>query len=164
MRKILSITLLACSLFQLQTVSAQCNLHPKVNPSTLIFCADATDTLSTQQFDSYQWLRNNEPINGETNRKIILHQQQDQGYNYSVAVTKNGCKDTSKNVFADGYAFNPPILIESGDIGVLNPNLDALIECPGDTLILTMGSTYSVNIQWYNFQKPIEGANDQLIM
>lgn len=161
MKKALLFPVVAVVLFQVKSTQAQCNFKPTVTPSTLVFCAYAADTLATQEYDSYQWLKNNKPIEGATHRKLILQQQNDQGYYYSVIATKNGCMDTSKRVFADGWAFNPPILIEDGDIGVYNPNLDALVECPKDTLNLTLGLTYTVNIQWYNRQTPINGANQQ---
>jgi len=161
MKKIL-LLISAAIFFVFENAHAQCNLSPTIVPKTLIFCPNTTDTLVTKEpYDTYQWYRNGSPIPGATNRYLILHQQQDEGYFYKVAVTKGNCKDTSKHVLADGYAFLPPDLIETGDIGVFDPRLDALVECPQDTLILTLGLTYSENIQWYDNYKPIPGANQQ---
>ncbi|MBV9961677.1 MAG: T9SS type A sorting domain-containing protein [Parafilimonas sp.] len=148
--------------FVFENVHSQCNLSPTIVPKTLIFCPNATDTLVTKDaYDTYQWYRNGIPIAGATNRYLILHQQQDEGYFYKVVVTKGNCRDTSKHILADGYAFLPPDLIETGDIGVYDPRLDALVECPRDTLILTLSSPYTEKIQWYNNYKPIPGANQQ---
>ncbi len=50
------------------------------------------DTLSTQVFATYQWLRNNGTINGATTQTLVLTQTG----NYSVIVSDaNGCSDTS---------------------------------------------------------------------
>jgi hypothetical protein len=63
-------------------------------------------------------------------------------------------------VLADGYAFNPPDIIEGRDVGIFDPNIDALVECPQDTLQLTISGGYTVNVQWYNNFKPIPGATN----
>lgn len=161
MKKYLLFIIIAAICFTPKNLNAQCSFTPTIKPDGVIFCPNETDTLSTQVYDSYQWYKNNKPIAGATSRQLIIHQQTDQGYLFKVAVTKNGCKDTSKKVLTDGYAFSPPILIEGGDLGVYDPKKDALVECPADTVILTLGGPYSENIQWYNNYKPIPGATHQ---
>lgn len=157
MKKVLLLILIAVSLTTKNT-NAQCSFTPTVLPGNIIFCPNDVDTLSTQVYDSYQWFKNGKPIAGAINRTLVIHQQEDQGYFFKVAVTKNGCKDTSKKVSTDGYAFSPPILIEGGDLGIFNPKIDALQQCREDTVLLTLGGPYSINIQWYNNAQPIPNA------
>lgn|GEM_PF-1366193 len=143
-------------------VNAQCDFTPEIVPKKVILCPNAKDTLATTEaYDSYQWYRNNRPVPGATHRYFVVHQQQDAGTFIKVEATRNGCSAFSKRMLIDGWAFLPPFIIESGDIGVYDPYRDALIECKRDTLILTLGSPYNVNIQWYNNYKPIPGANEQ---
>lgn len=161
MKKNLHLVIAAAAFFLSQKSNAQCSFTPTIVPNQIIFCPYETDTLSTQVYDSYQWLKNNRPIPGATQRQLVIQQEKDLGYSFKVVVTKNGCKDTSARVITDGYVFSPPILIETGDIGVYNPYIGALIQCPDDTLVLTFGQTYTENIQWYNLQQPINGATGQ---
>lgn len=160
MKKFLLLVITIIS-FANKNVRAQCSFTPTILPNSIIFCPDATDTLSTQVYDTYQWYKNGSPIAGATQQKLIIQQQTDEGFFFKVAVTKNGCRDTSKHVLADGYAFIPPDLIETGDIGIFDPKLDALVECPEDTIVLTLNEPYTENIQWYNNLKPIAGGNMQ---
>src|SRR2546430_8195554 len=109
MKKV-SLLIIAVISLAAKNVQSQCNFTPTIVPNSLIFCPNETDTLSTQVYDTYQWYKNGKPIAGATQRTLVVHQETDQGYFFKVAVTKNGCRDTSKHVFADGYAFNPPDL------------------------------------------------------
>jgi len=153
--------IIAAGVLITKNVNAQCSFTPTIIPNSVIFCPYATDTLSTQVYDTYQWYKDGSPIAGATQQTLVIYQRRDQGAFFKVVVTKNGCKDTSRKVLADGYAFLPPDLIETGDIGVFDPQKDALVECPEDTLILTLSSPYTEHIQWYNNMKPIFGANEQ---
>lgn len=122
---------------------------------------EKTRFLPQIKYDSYQWYRNNEPIPGATNRYYVVHQVEDEGTLIKVAAAKDGCTAFSKRKLIDGWAFLNPIIIETGDIGTYDPYRDALVECPGDTLILTLGDPYSTNVQWYNNSKIIQGATTQ---
>src|SRR4051812_19738864 len=147
MKKVVLLIIAACALI-VNNVNAQCSFTPTIVPNSVIFCPYDTDTLSTQVYDTYQWYKDGSPIPGATQQTLVIYQGRDQGAFFKVVVTKNGCKDTSKKVLTDGYAFLPPDLIETGDIGVFDPQKDALVECPEDTLILTLSSPYTENIQW----------------
>jgi hypothetical protein len=46
----------------------------------------------------------------------------------------------------------------NGDPGIYNPLKDVTFQCPGDTVVLTMGQPFTKNVQWYNNGKPIDGA------
>ena len=142
--------------------TAQCDFTPDIIPNRPILCPNSKDTLATTEaYDAYQWYRNNKPVPGATHRFFVVNATEDVGSLIKVEATRNGCAAFSKKIFVDGWVFNPPIIIESGDIGVYDPKLDALVECKKDTLILTLGSTYTQNIQWYNNLKPITGATEQ---
>jgi len=145
-----------------QATFAQCDLNPTIKPDNLILCPNATDSLWTSEaYDSYQWFKNNKPIEGATNRVLKVDQYNDAGSYFKVAVIKNGCADTSKRVLVDGYVFLLPYVITSGDPGIYNPLKDVTFQCSGDKVVLTMGDPYNVNIQWYNNWKPIEGATSK---
>jgi hypothetical protein len=155
------LSIFAFIIFSAIKVTAQCDFTPRITPHNPVLCPNSKDTLvTTEAYDSYQWYRNNKPIAGETHRYYIAHQQEDAGSLIKVAATKNGCTAFSKKILVDGYVFIPPIIIETGDIGVYDPKLDALVECPGDTLILTLGEPYTQNVQWYKNSKPIVGATN----
>lgn len=140
--------------------SAQCNFTATITPKNPILCPNSSDTLYTERADAYQWLKNNNPIAGANKRYLIVHQN-DVGSLIKVASTRNGCTDTSKRVLIDSYVFLLPYFIHSGDQGTYDPELNASVLCPKDTLILTLGSPYTENVQWYNAGKPIPGANKQ---
>ena len=158
MKRNLSLLAAAFALLSI-TASAQCDLNPVIAPGQLILCPGATDTLSVAgNFDSYQWFKNNQPIEGATGPFYIVEQYRDAASFFKVSVTKNGCADTSKRVLVDGYVFALPYVITTGEIGIYNPLKDVRFQCPGDSVIMTMGDPYNVNIQWYNAGKPIPGA------
>lgn len=151
---------MAC--FLSSTSFAQCDLNPAIKPNNLILCPNATDSLSTTQvYDSYQWFKNNKPIAGANSRYLKVDQYNDAGSYFKVAVTKNGCADTSKRVLVDSYVFLLPYVITTGDPGTYDPYKDVTFQCPGDKVVLTMGDPYNVNVQWYNNYKPIAGATSQ---
>lgn len=141
---------------------AQCDLKPVITPESPVLCPGAKDTLSTTEaFDSYQWFKNNQPISGATDRFYEVDQYADAGAFFKVAVTKNGCADTSRRVLVDGYVFLLPYVITTGDPGIYNPYKDVTVQCPGDKVVMTMGLPYTENLQWYNLGKPIKGATEQ---
>lgn len=143
-------------------VNAQCSFTPVITPDNPILCPGATDTLyTTEAFDTYQWYKNNAPIPGATKRFLVVHQYEDAGSLFKVEVTRDGCTAFSKRVLVDGWAFLPPFIIESGDVGIYDPYKNALVECPEDTLVLTMGDPYTTHVQWYNNSVPIPGANNK---
>lgn len=142
--------------------NAQCNFIPVVSPNNIILCPNATDTLATTEaYDSYQWYKDDQPIAGANERYYVVHQFEDAGSYFKVEATLNGCAAFSEKVLVDGYAFLPPYIIETGDIGVYDPIRDVLVECSEDTLILTLGTPYTENIQWYNHYEPIKNATGQ---
>lgn len=148
--------------FSAFAATAQCDLNPVITPSQVILCPGATDTISVSgEYDSYQWFQNNKPIEGATNSYYVVEQYRDAATFFKVAVTKNGCADTSRRILVDGYVFALPYVITTGEIGTYNPLKDVTFQCPGDSVIMTMGDPYNVNIQWYNAGRPIPGATEK---
>ena len=77
MKKLL-FTVLAIFVFGYsQDAKAQCNYVPTVYPADLILCPNATDTLWTQVYDSYQWYKDDSLIQGATNRYYVVDQYWD---------------------------------------------------------------------------------------
>lgn len=164
MKKMLHASLLVAAIFTLHNVTAQCDLKVKITPSQPILCPQSSDTLSTTEpYDSYQWFKGNDPIPGANTRYLIIDDKSI-NHRYKVAVTKNGCADTSKKVYVDGWAFLPPYLVLSGDIEKFDPRKQAFVLCPKDTVVMTMGLPYNQNIQWYNNGVAIKGANSAEFM
>ncbi len=140
---------------------AQCSFTPTIIPSQPILCPESTDTLMTQTYDSYQWYKGNNPIPGATNQFYIVDGN-DVVEEFKVAATLDGCTEFSDAVLVDGYVFLLPYVIQSGDMGVFDPDTYTTILCTGDTLKLELGLPYSENIQWYDDGSEIQGANNQI--
>lgn len=152
----LFLSICACSL----NMAAQCNLNPTITPNAPILCPNTTDTLWTQQFDSYQWLQNGSPIAGATNQYYEISAFNDAGTYFSVVVTQDTCVDTSAVILVDGWAFLPVTVMSLGSTGWG----DFLHYCNGDTLILVMMQPYDTLIQWYDGANPIAGATDDTLL
>ncbi len=149
----------ACS-FSL--VTAQCNLNPIIKPDNLILCPNTQDTIYvTQEFDSYQWYKLNKPIAGATQRYLVVDAYADAGYLFKVAVTKNGCTDTSKKVLVDGYAFVSPVTVTNGNSSYFDVNNQVSVFCKNEPVSLYFPEPYNTNVQWYNNGVAIPGANSQ---
>ena len=156
MKKFYPILILFCFSQQL---FAQCDLNPTVTPSNPILCPGGTDTLWTEEFESYQWLKGNNVISGATNQFYVVTES-DLLEEFKAVVTEQDCTDTSAAVMVDGWVFLLPYVIQSGDLGYYDPQVDANVLCHGDTMILTMGLPYQVNVQWYDSGNPIPGATN----
>lgn len=129
---------------------------PVITPNNLILCPNTSDTLWTQVFDSYQWIKDGIPINNATNQYYVVNAFADGGSSFTVEATLNNCSNTSEPVLVDGWVFLPPFVITEG-------NTDSL--CVGDTLLLIMGQPYDVSLQWTINGSDIIGAtNDTLIV
>ena len=150
--------LLACLLISLgKQLAAQCSFDASVTPANPILCPNSTDTLWTEEYDSYQWYKGNNIIAGATNQFYVVTEN-DILKKFKVEATLDGCTEFSEAVLVDGYVFLLPFVVHSGDVGTYDPNYDATILCEGDTLILTY--SYTANVQWFNNGDSIPGATD----
>lgn len=146
------------------SVYGQCSHEPTVTPSNLILCPNESDTLWTQVYDAYQWYKNGSPIPGATNQYLVVDHYNDSGYDFSVEATLNGCPEMSPTVLVDGWAFLPPFAMIEGNYSI-DPSNGDVHACPGDTVLLILGSPYTTNIQWTDNGNPVtNGNNDTLIV
>lgn len=159
-RKFTFLVLLCCCAFMPQGLHAQCSFTPTVTPNNLVLCPNSQDTLWTQAYDSYQWLKDGAPITGATGQYHIVSASVDGGSMFSAIATQGGCTDTSVEVLVDGWAFLPPFVITEGNFGI-DPNTSGnALFCAGDSILLILGSPYTESIQWFNNGVPIPGATD----
>lgn len=140
---------------------AQCSHNPVVTPNNLILCPNETDTLFTIPGDSYQWYQNGNLLPGETQPFLLVDAVNFSATQVSVEVTLAGCAEMSPEVLVDGWAFLPPFAITDGDFTIVGQG--EAHYCAEDTVLLILGNTGSVNIQWYESSTPIPGANDDTL-
>lgn len=128
-------------------VLAQCPFTPTITPDNAILCPDEQVELSTQAYDSYQWLRGGEPISGATSQTLTVTSM-DAGYYYAVTATLDGCTETSEEVLVDGWAFLGPYIISGGDPPYAFGDNGEAMQCVGDTVQFDLGGA-EANITWY---------------
>ena len=149
-----------------QFSGAQCTFDPTVD-GELILCPNSTSTLSTQEYDAYQWYRRefSEPtssaIQGDTLQTISVSNPGDVLYYYSVAATLDGCTELSPEVLIDGWAFLPVTVSSTGDFDIGN-NGESIV-CIGDTMYFTLNLPYDTNITWFKDGSPIPGDTSTVL-
>lgn len=137
------------------TANAQCD--PVITPSSITMCPNTTDTLWSDAHDTYQWLENGTPINGETNQYFVVDANLNGGSNISVITTTTGCTgtDTSADVYIDGWVFLLPFVI----------NVTNTMLCPGVPDSVMFDFSLDSNVTWFYNGNPIPGAiNDTLVV
>jgi len=137
----------------------QSNCQPTISPSAPILCPDATDTLWTQTFDSYQWYKDGEIIENETKQYLVI----DNSYSLAsvqVKTTKENCQGESDQVLIDGWTFLLPSVTSQGNYDFVN---DVHTVCTGDTISFEFNLPYNTNIQWTADQNAIDGDTSAII-
>lgn len=148
----------------LTTASAQCPFTPTITPDQVILCPGGTIELGTQVYDTYQWLSDGIPLDGETGPTLLVNEGFG-GQSISVAATLDGCTEQTAPVLVDGWVFLLPTIISTGDTPFGSGNEGEALFCDGDTLLLVMGLPYSEDIQWTDGGVDISGAtNDTLVV
>ncbi len=133
-----------------------------------LLCPDSGGTLSTQEFDSYQWYRRyfgssqSEPIPGATGQTLVMDYFNFAASFISVKVTKAGAVYTSDEFFVDGLVFLLPVVQTTGDF-TIGPQGETIV-CPGDTVFFTLKNPYTVNITWYQNGQPMPGDTGQVLV
>lgn len=151
---------LSCTLFPVLT-NAQCDHDPVISPSAPILCPEEDAVLSTGLFDAYQWYVNGELIPEATGQVLTVPGYDAIANTYTVAATLDGCTELSPGVLVDGWAFIPPYVIHNGDEPYAIVGEGGSQFCEGETLILTLASNYTENIQWSDGGVDIPNANGQ---
>lgn len=139
-----------------------CPHTPSIIPDSLLICPGETDTLWTQNFDSYQWLdADGNAIPGETNSYLIPSLWT----SYSVLTTSSGCTELSAP--AQVWGLSTGLIIFRVDSTSNSSRQDSI--CSGDTVILYLrtnkpsGNMFSY--QWYRDGLRLSGDTlDSLII
>jgi hypothetical protein len=155
-------TILTGMVLALPAIS-QCPFDPTITQSSVIMCPYTSDTLWTQPADSYQWYRNNNAIAGATNRYFVVSCPGNCSDSISVEATLDSCTEMSPKVYIDVWGFLLPYVIQGGDPGMMD-NYAVHHNCAEDTVILVMGLPYDTNIQWFDANGPIPGANNDTLI
>lgn len=143
------------SLVLMNILFAQCDLNIQLEASSTLLCPGDSVTLSVQDtFDSYQWYREGEILEGDTFPILEMSQYDAGGATFFVMITHEGCTELSEPLLIDGYAFLPIYVVISGRYG-FDPDEETFVLCDDtqfggpDTLILTAGLPYDTLFQWY---------------
>jgi hypothetical protein len=126
-----------------------------------MLCPEGTGTVTTQQYDSYQWYmryfmsEDTLMIDGANSQTLTMD-----AYTYSasyliVEVTENGQTAMSPEFFVDGYAFAGITAMTEGDF--TQGEDGEFIICEGDTLWFTLMMPYDTNITWFHEGGEISG-------
>lgn len=138
-------------------VTAQCDFTPSVVPKNLVLCPGTEDTLRTiELYDSYQWYKGTRLLVGETKSYLVVKAETVPAF-FKVEVTRNGCTEMSARVLVDSYVFLLPYYIIEGNL-TYDPVKNVQIGCDKTPVKLTY--SYPENVQWYNGDNPIPGANN----
>lgn len=146
-------------------LAAQCDFSIELEASNTLLCPNESVTLSVQDtFDSYQWYREGEVMEGDTLPILEQTQFEAGGASYFVLVTHEGCTASSDTLLIDGYVFLPIYLVVSGRYG-FDPETEQFVLCDNtqfggpDTLILTAGLPFDTLFQWFRNGELIEDAD-----
>jgi hypothetical protein len=140
-------------------VEAQ-TLNPTIINGDVILCPGGNETLITQEYDTYQWYKNGNPVDGATAQSHTVSYSADVGANFSVYVTQGDESDMSPSILVDGYVFMPLVVSSYGQ-GYWYTG-DGWEMCKDDELFFEVMSPYTNNVQWFRNGNPIEGANNPI--
>jgi hypothetical protein len=140
-------------------LSAQCDLTPTIDPPDLMMCPFTTDTLTTEEYDSYQWYKDGQPIPGATQRQLVVDYYSSVTFDFHVEVSQNGCIAQSDSTHVNGYAFLAPIVYTTGAVSYDVENDGTALFCEGDVVQLNLGLPYTENVTWFKDGEPINSAS-----
>lgn len=136
-------------------------LNPTINNGNVILCPGGQETLSTQEYDTYQWHKNGNPIPGATDQTHVVSYYADAGANFSVFVTQGSQSAMSPSILVDGWIFLPLTVSSTGQGHWYNPATGWEL-CEYHELIFQVMMPYNTNIQWYRDDIPIPGATNAI--
>lgn len=139
-------------------LSAQCPFTPTIAPATVILCPGESVELSTQEYDSYQWYADGQPIDGATAQTLTMQPYAE----VTVEATLDGCTEESAPVIVDGWVFLLPFVMHAGAEPLFTDGNGVPHHCTGDTVLLIM--SYSENVQWTRNGVEVPGGTDDTLM
>lgn len=139
-----------------------CPFTPTITPQELTLCPGASDTLSTQLYDAYQWYNEDDnAVPGAIARHLVVSGD----HRYYVEATLNGCTERSvPAAVAIASAIYPWLIVPAGKLS------GADSACIGDTIALTVvfnkpPATDDSLIDWHFNGRPVAGYhNDTLLI
>ncbi|MFW5707881.1 MAG: T9SS type A sorting domain-containing protein [Bacteroidota bacterium] len=134
---------------------AKNTLNPTIeNAPPTPLCPNEEITLSTQEYDTYQWYRRyhsgtSQPIPGATGREFAVQLANQEFYYVSVRVTLNGQEASSPEVLLDQYVFSMKLSAQGENIW--QDMWGGLHMCEGNyQLTLNIKDSHNFyNYQWY---------------
>lgn len=136
-------------------------LNPTIINGNVMLCPGEQETLSTQEYDTYQWHKDGNPIPGATNQTHVVSYYADAGSSFTVFVTQGGQSAMSPSILVDGWVFLPLTVSSYGQGYWYNP-LTGWELCEYHELIFQVMMPYNTNIQWYRDNIPIPGATSAI--
>ena len=153
-----SILILSASFY----ATGQCNFDPTItadpaNPD-FTYCPGDLVTLSTEEYDSYQWYYNftnsntgGTLISGATEQQFVVDISSWGFAYFYVEATLDDCTEASPTQLIDSWVFLFPVIQSEGQSTF----------CEGDSTEILMPSPGVFKYQWYRDGTPIPGANQQ---
>lgn len=144
-------------------LAAQCDFTLTIDPPDLMMCPLTTDTLSTGEYDSYQWYKDGEPIPGATQRQLVVDYYSSVTFDFHVEVSLDGCTAQSNPTHVNGWAFLSPTVYTSGAVPYEVDNNGTARYCEGDVVQLTLGLPYTEHITWFKDGEPINSTSTPML-
>jgi len=134
---------------------SQCELDIEIEANSVLLCPNEILILFTADtFETYQWYREGELIQGATGHEAQISFYEAAGATFYLVAGIDTCSVQSESIFIDGYAFLPIFVILSGRYG-FDPIEEVFVLCDDtqyggpDTLIMELGMPYDTLITWY---------------
>lgn len=150
-----------------QQLLSQCPFTPTINGDTLI-CSGTVSTLSTQEFEAYQWYRRPygstaqpELIPGATQQTYLADADTEGVHYFSVEVTQNGCTERSAELLLDIILYLPLVVETSGTFSISGEGVTEI--CTGFPAWFSVVTAYN-NVQWYRNGEPLAGENGDSLL
>ncbi len=135
-------------------------LNPTIINGNVILCPDGTETLMTQEYDSYQWHKDGNPVPGATEQYFEIDYYNYVGSSVSVFVTLGDESAMSPTIFVDGYMFLP-VVVSSYGSGFWFQDEEWHM-CEYHELFFEIMLPYTTHIQWYRDGEAIPDATQSV--
>lgn len=148
------ILIVLCGLY-MPRLWSQCDFSVQITASSVLLCPGTEVTMHVPDtFDSYQWYRDEELLEGATESELTLSYYDAAGSHFSVVLVQDDCSERTPELLVDGYVFLPIYLILTGGFG-FDPDNEQFVLCDTtqfggpDTMVLHIGGGYDTLIAWY---------------